>query len=124
MSREFEDGVFAVDVLCDDNGFVALPFRCIEEEGIEIDWGNEVESLKDISVEIASRIVDTLHLFVQKNESEEKMHRELIVPRMSYTAKLAHLKEEELGIVVTEKAFLKATLYALLQSMLRIVQHN
>lgn len=82
------------------------------------------KSLKDISVEIASRIVDTLHLFVQKNESSVEMHRELIVPRMSYTAKLAHLKEEELGIVVTEKAFLKATLYALLQSMLRIVHHD
>ena len=46
MADEFEDGTFAVDVLCDGNGFVALPFRCIEEEGIEVDWGDEKEVLK------------------------------------------------------------------------------
>ncbi len=58
MSREFEDGIFAVDVLCDDNGFVALPFRCIEEEGIEIDWGNEVESLRKGSLFLAEHRYD------------------------------------------------------------------
>jgi len=45
MSEEFASNEFAIDVLCDENGFVALPFRCLEEEGLEVDWGGEAETL-------------------------------------------------------------------------------
>ena len=60
MNEEFGARDFAVDVLCDENGFVALPFRCMEDEGIVVNWGDgEPEPLKGTPLFLAEHRYDT-----------------------------------------------------------------
>lgn len=77
--------------------------------------------LKETSIKIASRIVDTFSLFVQKAEDADI---EIVVPRFSYTAELIDHRANELGVRVKRKIFFLSTFVAWLQAVFGIVRHD
>ena len=78
-------------------------------------------SLKKAVIEIASRVVDTVYLFVQKSPDASIV---IVAQSMSTTARLLEAKSKELGIKVVEGFFFKGPFHAFLQSILRIIRRD
>ena len=79
------------------------------------------KSLKNAVIEIASRVVDTVYLFVQKSSDANIV---IVTQIMSTTARLLEAKSRELGIKTTESFFFRGPFYAFLHSILRIVRRD